>query len=128
MMLRAKVNALRFVTVDRRTGQLAPVDPLRWLTLKQFDAMGYDPEMLREFAHFVRTQYEEEGQDVEVRVLALSSLNGRRPQPLVDPTVDLSREPRRLGPQPYIVPLRERFRWQPWDVPVAEWEKELNSQ
>ena len=34
--------------------------------------------------------------------------------------VDLSRRPRSLLHQPYIVPLREPFRAPPWDVPVSE--------
>jgi hypothetical protein len=128
MMLRAKVSALRFMVTDRATGrtaEVAPDDMKRWLTPQQFESMGHDPEMIREFAHFIRAQYEEKGRDVEVRVLALCSLNGRKPQPLVDPTVDLSRQPRRLVHQPWIVPLVEPFRWEAWNVPVSEWENHL---
>ena len=87
--------------------------------------MGYNPEMMREFAHFLGKKNEEKGQDVEVRVLALCSLNGRKPQLLVDPTVDLARQPRTWRHQSYIVPLVEPFRRQTWNVPVQDWEKHL---
>lgn len=125
MMLRAKVTALRFLVIDRATEKTIPSDPARWLTPMQLESMGHDPEMMREFAHFLREKYQEKGQDVEVRVLALCSLNGRKPQFLVDPTVDLSRQPRTWFHQPYIVPLLEPFRWDPWNIPVAQWEKVL---
>jgi vitamin K-dependent gamma-carboxylase len=125
MMMRAKINALRFQVTDRATGLALPTDITRWLTRQQVESMGHDPDMLREFAHFLRGKHEEQGRDVEVRVLALCSLNGRKPQALVDPRVDLSRQPRTVLHQPYIVPLVEPFRRPAWNVPVAEWEKEL---
>jgi hypothetical protein len=128
MMLADKDTGIRFMVTDRATGRAAPADLMRWLNRQQLDRMGYDPEMMREFAHFLRRQFESQGKDVEVRVLALCSLNGRKPQLLVDPTVDLSRQPRTWPHQPYIVPLREPFRWQPWNVPVPEWEKYLREQ
>ena len=34
------------------------------------------------------------------------SLNGRRPQPMIDPNVDLAAQPRRIGHADWIVPLR----------------------
>ena len=126
MMLWQKVNAVRIVVINRATGEILPLDIPRWLTRQQFERMGNDPEMLREFAWFLRAKHAERGRDVAVRMLVLSSLNGRRPQPLVDPTVDLSRESRRIGNQPYVRPLLEPFRWPPWDVPVPEWERVLS--
>jgi hypothetical protein len=125
MMLRDKVNAVRFIVTDPSTGQLLPADIRNWLSPQQIESMGHDPEMMREFAHVLRRSCEDKGQDVEVRVLALCSLNGRKPQPLIDPRVDLSRQPRSLLHQAYIIPLREPLRRQPWNIPVAEWEKHL---
>lgn len=124
MMIRQKVNALRFVLVDRH-GQSTSLDLTQWLTPLQIESMGHDPEMMREFAEHVRLKLAAEGEDVAVHVVALCSLNGRKPQPIVDPRVDLSREPRRIGAQQYIVPLREPFRREPWDMPVDQWEKHL---
>lgn len=122
MMLRTKVNAVQFVVTDPKTGQSELAQITRWLTPRQFNKMARDPEMLREFAHFVRREYWEQlRRDVEVRVVVLNSLNGRKPQQLVDPNVDLSREPRRWWHKTWILPLVQPFREQPWQVPVHKW-------
>jgi Vitamin K-dependent gamma-carboxylase, lumenal domain len=125
MMLRDKVNLPRFLVADRHAEKTTEVDVSQWLNREQIEAVGRDPEMMREFAHYLRRKYEEKGGDIEVKVLALSSLNGRKPQPLIDPRVDLSREPRVLGHQRYIIPLQEKFRWERWTVPVDRWEAEM---
>ena len=44
---------------------------------------------------------------MEVRARTFVSLNGRRPQPLVDPDVDLAAQPRDLSHASWIVPLRD---------------------
>ena len=62
MMLSSKVNALQFLVVDRSTGKAAPADLPRWLTEQQRERMGQEPEMMREFAHFLRGRYERNGQ------------------------------------------------------------------
>ncbi|MCR9118101.1 MAG: HTTM domain-containing protein, partial [bacterium] len=77
--------------------------------------------MLREFAHFLRERDGDYQPGDEVRVVAFCSLNGRKPQLLVDPDVDLSRQPRQSTPQPYIKPLVEPFRYEPFAAPPAEW-------
>ncbi len=120
--MRTKVNAVRFIVTDRTTGRSEFANFLPWLTQRQCIKMVRDPEMLREFAHFLRRKYQEElRKDVEVRVVALCMLNGRKPQQLVDPDVDLSREPRRWLHQPWILPLVEPFRKEPWNEPVNMW-------
>jgi hypothetical protein len=126
MMLRTKVTGVQVIVAKPVDRSVEYVDVTRWLSARQFDEMSHDPEMMREFAHFVRGQYQESGgADVEVHVVALSSLNGRKPQPLVDPTIDLAGQPRTIGHKPWIVPLREPFRWEPCDVPVSEWHQHI---
>jgi hypothetical protein len=125
MMLRAKVNALRIVVTDSATGKSSPADLSRWLSPLQIERMGHDPEMMREFAVFLRQKHQDQGEDIDVRVVGWCSLNGRKPQRLIDPSVDLSRQTRALGHQSYILPLREPFRRVPWNVPVEEWEAVL---
>jgi hypothetical protein len=63
--------------------------------------------------------------DVQVRVLALVSMNGRKPQLMIDPTVDLAAEPRRWERPRWIVPLTEPLRDRPWDVPLEAWERHV---
>jgi hypothetical protein len=67
--------------------------------------------MIVEFAHHVAAEFTRANPErstdtpVEVRTEVIASLNGRPPQWLVDPTVNLAATPRALGPAPWIVPL-----------------------
>ncbi|MGH2570149.1 MAG: hypothetical protein ACRDGR_02910 [bacterium] len=57
-------------------------------------------------AHHLADEYAARGHgDVEVRVEALVSLNGRAPQPLVDPSVDLAKVENSILPADWILPL-----------------------
>ena len=54
--------------------------------------MASRPYMIVQFAHYLENRAQDEGyDDVEVRAHILSSLNGREPQQLVDPQVDLTK-------------------------------------
>lgn len=124
MMLSDKTAAIQILLVDPQTGHKEPVDPRPLLTPKQLDRLSYDPEMLREFAAYLKAELVRDGLGgVEVHVISLCSLNGRKPQLMVDPRVDLGAQPRLLAPAPWIVPLTEPFRDEPWTVPHQEWEK-----
>ena len=59
--------------------------------------------------------------DVEIRAQVFCSLNGRRPQLLVDPQIDLASQTRSLSPQPWIVPLKEPLPSELWDKPPRTW-------
>lgn len=70
-----------------------------------------DPEMILHLAHFISEDYLKlTGREFEVRALVLTSLNGRKPQLLIDPTVDLSKEPRGYYQRSRIRPLTEPLR------------------
>ena len=60
------------------------------------------------FSHHLARVFQEEGHpNVEVRVRAMASLNGRPYQPLIDPDIDLAKERRRVGHAKWIVTLEE---------------------
>ena len=67
--------------------------------------MATDPELIRQAAHAVAERWEHEGAgaDLQVRVDAYLSLNGRRAARLIDPTVDLAAEPWHLGHQRWVL-------------------------
>jgi hypothetical protein len=122
MMLNDKQAAVQFVAVDRTTRKKLPVDPRPFLIRHQIDRMARDPEMLREFAAYLKGAFRTTGHgDLEIHVVAFSSLNGRRPQLLVDPQIDLGSQPRRWDKQPYIMPLVEPRLDPPWNVPPDDW-------
>lgn len=110
MKLRSKSAEVAFTAVDPRSGERIAVDPLDSLQPWQYEKMAIRPEMIREFAHHVAEQFTSAGRPgVQVYATARALLNGRPPQPLVDPTVDLAAQPRSLLPTPWIVPLRHNL-------------------
>jgi hypothetical protein len=72
-------------------------------TARQWRAMATEPELIRQAAHQIATQQARHGRAVEVRADAYVSLNGRPATRIIDPNVDLAREPYRLH-QPWILP------------------------
>jgi hypothetical protein len=123
MMLNDKTSTLSFVAVDHAQQQATPLDFAPLLTPRQLDKMSTDPEMLREFAVFLGQQMRQQGDNREVHAIVFCALNGRKPQRLVDPSVNLATEPRRFGPAPFIVPLTEPLPDKAWLVPHSEWQR-----
>jgi hypothetical protein len=79
------------------------------ITSFQTSKMIWNPDMLVQFAHYIEEYFRDIGvtDDIEVRVDTNVSLNGRRPQDLIDPDLDLTRIRRPwLPPAPWIEPLR----------------------
>lgn len=115
MKLRDKEAALRLVIRDPENNHLSRIEPeqdryghirfgelLDW----QYEKMSGRPDMILQYAHHIARQARRErGHDVEVRAVSKASLNGRPPQPLIDPDVDLARQPRSLWPASWILPL-----------------------
>ena len=67
------------------------------------------PDMIWQFAQRLARESRAAGIDrVEVRAIGVVSLNGRTPQPYVDPDVDLaSTKWSYFGPTEWILPLRD---------------------
>jgi hypothetical protein len=122
MMLREKHSFIRFHLTHRGTGLRGTIDPLDYITPFQLAMMSIDPGMIQEFSRLIADEFRRRGHgDVEVRALVLTSLNGRKPQLLIDPDVDLAAEPRTFGRPPWVKPLTEPLRREPWMVPIDEW-------
>ena len=84
------------------------VDTRRYLAGWQEEEMAARPDMILQFAHFLAEEARRQGfGEVEVRARSSVSLNGRRPQPMIDEDVDLAKQPRNLLPATYILPLHE---------------------
>jgi len=108
MMLRSKSGTVVMRVVDLENGETWRVHPRDMLSPKQARRVATRPDMLWRFSRYVRERYEREGRQVAVYADTRVSLNGRRSQPLVDSSVDLSRAPWNwLWPHPWLVPLRE---------------------
>lgn len=105
-------------TYDLRLGddglKMAPlVDPAKVgspLSPRQSRTMATRPELILQFAHFLRDTYDEAGLGpVKVTANVQVSLNGRPPQHLIDPEADLAvAEDRIWPPANWILPLDVR--------------------
>ena len=89
MKLRSKnARALFFVT-DPESNKTWTVDPRDYLSRWQVRKMSTRPDMILQFSHHLAREKRKEGyEQVEVRAKVMASLNGRRRQLLVDPTVE----------------------------------------
>lgn len=106
MKLRTKRGDALFTITHPQTGQTWVVDPKDHLEPRQAMKMANKPDMILLFAHHLAEQKRREGYDnVEVRAQVTSSLNGRKPQVLIDPNVDLAKQSRSMMPANWIVPL-----------------------
>lgn len=126
MLLRGKTVGLRYYVTDPITGRTGTFDLRPYLSVEQANKFARDPELILDMAHFIAREVRRLGHgQVEVRALALVSLNGRKPQLMIDPTVNLAAEPQGLHHRPWIVPLTEPLRTEPWRVPLVEWERHV---
>jgi vitamin K-dependent gamma-carboxylase len=103
VLLTEKGADTQFRIRDLTTGVTTIASGEDLLTPLQHKVMSSDPELIRQTAHLIAHQGADP-QSVAVYVDAFVSLNGRAAVRLIDPTVDLSREPYRFGGQQWILP------------------------
>jgi len=104
VLLTEKGADVRFRVTEPETGADWVETAEDLYTPVQWRAMASDPELIRQAAHAIAGVYRSAGRRVEVRADAFVSFNGRPAHRLVDPSVDLSREPYRPLGQPWILP------------------------
>jgi hypothetical protein len=110
MMLRTKRGRFQYFVRDLDTGKTWKVQPMQYLTPRQYGEAVGDPDSILQLAHHIRDENRRAGRDVAVTAEALVALNGRPRQHLVDPTVDLAQVERELGPYDFILPLEDTTR------------------
>jgi vitamin K-dependent gamma-carboxylase len=126
MMLRTKQAVMRIYMTDPTTGDTWNVDLRTILSAEQLLKCPRDPETMRQLAHQLRARYQREtGRTPEIKALVLASYNGRRPQLLIDPTVDLSTLTSSVGVPAWVMPQRLPSPDQPWQRPVEEWQQSV---
>lgn len=103
MMLRTKNGETTFVA-QKEDGKKFVIDPLHYLTPRQFEKMKGYPDMLLQFAHFLAAKYQEEGVSLKIFCYTQISLNNHPPRPLIDPSIDLVQVSRSLKPYSFILP------------------------
>lgn len=106
MKLRTKDGEAVFTVTHPGSGQTWTFKPEDYVETHQLTKMKTKPEAILIFAHYLAETKRREGyDDVQVRAHVMVSLNGRPPQLLIDPNVDLAKEEVGLLPARWIVPL-----------------------
>jgi vitamin K-dependent gamma-carboxylase len=106
VLLVEKTGFVEYEVRHPATGRVWKIDPGDELTPMQAKSMATQPDLLLAYAHHLRDRFAADGiAPVEVRADAWATLNGRRPQRLLDPTVDLAAERQSFWNQPFILPL-----------------------
>lgn len=109
VMLMEKTGTVTYWVSHPSSGRRWLVNPRTHLTPLQHKMMSTQPDMILFFAHWLAGDFARRGiGPVEVRAEAFASLNGRPMQRLIDPRVDLAKEPLfSWSSRPWI----RAFRW-----------------
>ena len=111
MKLRDKSHQIAFVAYSPSSGRTWLLPPRDYLTGRQEDDLDGHPDMILQLAHHMADDLRARGHaDIQIRVRALTSLNGRRRQDLIDPNVDLTTRHRSIWPADWVLPLTEPLR------------------
>jgi len=102
VMLMEKMGAAEFTVRNADTRIL--VDNRRYLTRAQEKAMATQPDMLLLFAHHLKQLHDRPGHPTQIFADVFVVLNGRPPQRLIDPKVDLGAVRDGFGPKQWILP------------------------
>ena len=108
MMIQSRQVRAYFYVTDPNIDRTVQVDPLEYLEAWQVDKMGWRPDMLLQFAHYLAKVMPRSGpKPLRVEAYVLASLNGRKPQLIIDPNVDLAAEQRTWGRPRWLLEIHE---------------------
>ncbi|HLT22124.1 MAG TPA: HTTM domain-containing protein [Bacteriovoracaceae bacterium] len=102
MMLRTKKGSISFIG-EKEDGKKFVINPLQFLTVRQFEKMKGHPDMILQFAHFLGKEYEKKGEKIKIYCYSQISLNNHPPRPIIDHQVDLLQVPRTIRPYSFIL-------------------------
>ncbi|QDT03193.1 Vitamin K-dependent gamma-carboxylase [Rubripirellula lacrimiformis] len=127
MMLRHKDALTHYLVVDQNSDEFLFVPSTIVLTGYQAQRADHHPELIRQTAVAISEAAAELGvPQNRVYALALVSLNGRKPVPMVDPNVDLTQVRRGWWRDDWVQDDPGPFRDKAWDVPKDRWWSELD--
>ena len=111
MKLRDKKAKIEFAVRDPFTSKVWLVEPEGFLLRHQASKVSTRPDLILQFAHYIEQVWATDFgvPDVEVRVYACVSLNGRPAALLVDPERDLTEVERGIAHADWILPLTIPF-------------------
>lgn len=104
VMLAEKAGTATFYVTDKCTGRRGIVQNSEFLNLHQEKQMSYQPDMILQFAHYLRDYYSKRGLcDPKVTAEVYVTLNSRPAVLLIDPNRNLSKEKDTFAPKDWII-------------------------
>ncbi|PZR14495.1 MAG: gamma carboxylase [Archangium gephyra] len=104
VMTREKNGTVTYVVKQKDSGREWHVSPRTYLNGVQERELAVQPDLILQLAQHIGAEFRARGVDVEVHADTLTSLNGRRAMPLIDPNVDLLTVRDGLAPKSWILP------------------------
>lgn len=92
MMLRAKSGRVTYSVIDTETNTAIPIKLNDYLTKKQQRGVSTKPDVIWQFAQYLKQDFEKKGKTVKVYVKSYVSVNGKPSKQLIDPKVDIANE------------------------------------
>lgn len=110
VMLMEKAGTATFYVKNAKTGREGSVINHRFLNEHQEKQMSMQPDLILQYAHFLKDHYEKKGmEDPSVRAEVWVTLNGRPAQLLIDPEVDLTTKTDGWTQKDWILPFKEQI-------------------
>ncbi|MBD0405029.1 HTTM domain-containing protein [Flammeovirga sp. EKP202] len=107
VMLMEKSGSATFYVLNPETDHKIEVNNRDFLTPLQEKMMATQPDMILQYAHYLKSVFEEKGvKNPEVYIDSYVSLNGRASQPFIDPTIDLTKLEDTFAPKTWILPFK----------------------
>jgi len=109
MMLRSKQSTIHFIVKDANTNKTERINLNDYLNYRQIRKMGGNPDMILQFAHFLKTEYATKKDFKRPLVYARNrvTMNARLPQEMIKKGIDLGNEVRSLSPYTWVIPLKK---------------------
>jgi len=104
VMLIEKMGNTRFFVFNPKDKKRHEIDDEGYLTTFQRKMMSTQPDMILQYAHFLKEKMQEKGiNNPQIYVEAYATLNGRESALLIDPNTDLSQEKESFAPKKWIL-------------------------
>jgi hypothetical protein len=108
VMLMEKAGMATFYVKDPQTGREWEVMNNQFLTPNQEKMMATQPDMILQFAHYLKQHYTDQGiADPVIRAESYVTLNGNGSRPFIDNQVNLALQKESFLPKTWILPLNE---------------------
>lgn len=107
VMLMEKSGYTYFTLIQKSTGKKLEIEPSDYLTPVQIKMMSSQPDMILQFAHYLRDSFEPELGEVEIYANSFVTLNGSGSKRFINDSVNLASQKRGLHQKDWILPYND---------------------